>query len=60
MLRIALTGGIATGKSFCLGVFASLGVPTIDADLLFDDRFTTQIEEAATAADTEAVVRTSY
>ncbi len=33
-LRIALTGGIATGKSFCLGVFAAEGVPTIDADRL--------------------------
>lgn len=34
MLRAALTGGIATGKSFCLRRFAALGVPTIDADLL--------------------------
>jgi dephospho-CoA kinase len=34
MLRVALTGGIATGKSFCLGLFGSLGVPVIDADLL--------------------------
>ena len=34
MLRAALTGGIATGKSFCLRRFASLGVPTIDADQL--------------------------
>jgi dephospho-CoA kinase len=34
MLRVALTGGIATGKSFCLGLFGSLGVPTIDADRL--------------------------
>jgi dephospho-CoA kinase len=34
MLRVALTGGIATGKSYCLGVFARLGVPVIDADLL--------------------------
>jgi dephospho-CoA kinase len=34
MLRVALTGGIATGKSFCLARFAALGVPTIDADLL--------------------------
>ena len=33
-LRIALTGGIATGKSFSLGVFAAEGVPTIDADRL--------------------------
>jgi len=34
VLRVALTGGIATGKSYCLGRFASHGVPTIDADLL--------------------------
>jgi dephospho-CoA kinase len=34
VLRVALTGGIATGKSHCLGRFAALGVPTIDADVL--------------------------
>ncbi len=34
MLRVALTGGIATGKSFCLSRFASLGAAVIDADLL--------------------------
>jgi len=34
VLRIALTGGIATGKSYCLSRFAALGVPTIDADIL--------------------------
>jgi dephospho-CoA kinase len=34
MLRIGLTGGIATGKSYCLSRFAALGVPVIDADLL--------------------------
>jgi len=32
--RVALTGGIATGKSFCLSRFAAFGVPTIDADQL--------------------------
>jgi len=32
--RVALTGGIATGKSYCLTRFAELGVPTIDADVL--------------------------
>jgi dephospho-CoA kinase len=31
---VALTGGIATGKSYCLGRFAAHGVPTIDADVL--------------------------
>jgi dephospho-CoA kinase len=34
MLRVALTGGIATGKSYCLAQFASLGVAIIDADRL--------------------------
>jgi len=33
-LRVALTGGIATGKSYCLARFAELGAPTIDADAL--------------------------
>ncbi len=34
MLRAALTGGIASGKSYCLARFARLGAATIDADLL--------------------------
>ncbi len=34
MRRVALTGGIATGKSRCLSVLRALGVPTIDADQL--------------------------
>ena len=34
MIRAALTGGIATGKSYCLARFVSLGVPAIDADVL--------------------------
>jgi dephospho-CoA kinase len=34
MVRAALTGGIATGKSFCLARFAALGAAVIDADLL--------------------------
>ena len=34
MLRVALTGGIATGKSYCLERFSRLGVPVIDADVL--------------------------
>ena len=36
-LRAALTGGIATGKSFCLAEFGAAGVPTIDADRLARD-----------------------
>ena len=34
MQQVALTGGIATGKRYCLARFAELGVPTIDADRL--------------------------
>jgi len=34
VLRVALTGGIATGKSYCLQRFAEFGAATIDADVL--------------------------
>src|SRR5512136_1060133 len=34
MLKVALTGGIATGKSYALARFRALGVPAIDADAL--------------------------
>ena len=34
MVRVALTGGIATGKSTVLRLLAAAGVPTIDADAL--------------------------
>ena len=34
MVRVALTGGIATGKSYVLARFAALGAPTVDADRL--------------------------
>jgi dephospho-CoA kinase len=37
MLHVALTGGIATGKSYCLAQFAALGAPVIDADRLARD-----------------------
>jgi dephospho-CoA kinase len=36
-LRIALTGGIATGKSYVLARCASKGVPVVDADQLAHD-----------------------
>ncbi len=36
-LRVALTGGIATGKSHCLTRFAGHGAPVIDADRLARD-----------------------
>ena len=34
MKRVALTGGIATGKSVVRGELERLGVPTVDADVL--------------------------
>ncbi len=34
LLRVALTGGIATGKSYCLRRFEALGIPGVDADVL--------------------------
>lgn len=34
MRRVALTGGIATGKSYVRALLAERGVPTIDADVL--------------------------
>jgi dephospho-CoA kinase len=34
MLRVALTGGIATGKSYVLDWFRRRGVPVLDADAL--------------------------
>lgn len=37
MVRAALTGGIATGKSYCLSRFAALGAATVDADRLARD-----------------------
>jgi dephospho-CoA kinase len=33
-LRVGLTGGIGSGKSAAAGVFAALGIPVIDADLV--------------------------
>lgn len=35
--RVALTGGIATGKSHVRARFESLGIPTVDADMLARD-----------------------
>jgi dephospho-CoA kinase len=34
VVRVALTGGIASGKSHVLAAFAARDIPTIDADLL--------------------------
>ena len=58
MQRIALTGGIATGKSHVRAVFDALGVPTIDADLLARDTVAPGSEgfKAVTARFGNAVV----
>ncbi len=45
MTRVALTGGIATGKSYVLERFRRLGVPCLDAD---------ELARGVTAAGTEA------
>lgn len=45
MLRIALTGGIATGKSYVLGKLRARGIPCVDAD---------ELAHGVTAAGTEA------
>lgn len=45
MLRVALTGGIATGKSYVLDQFRRRGVPCLDAD---------ELAHGVTAAGTEA------
>lgn len=37
MLKVALTGGIGTGKSVALAIFAELGTPVVDADTLAHD-----------------------
>jgi dephospho-CoA kinase len=49
MLRVALTGGIGTGKTYVLGRFRALGVPAIDAD---------QLARAALAPGTSASAET--
>jgi dephospho-CoA kinase len=45
MLKVALTGGIATGKSYVLDQFRTRGVPCLDADALAHE---------ATSAGTDA------
>lgn len=37
MLKVCLTGGIATGKTYCLRRFAGHGAPVVDADRLARD-----------------------
>jgi dephospho-CoA kinase len=50
MLKVALTGGIATGKSYVLHQFRALGVPALDAD---------ELAHGVTAAGTEATAAIS-
>src|SRR5215467_13682987 len=48
MLRVALTGGIATGKTHVLNEFRKRGVPCLDAD---------ELAHGVTTAGTEATAR---
>src|SRR5258708_2570540 len=52
MLRVALTGGIATGKSYVLDRFRRRGVPCLDADTLVHG-----VEEAGTEATNAIAAR---
>jgi dephospho-CoA kinase len=45
MMKVGLTGGIATGKSYVLGQFRKRGVPCLDAD---------ELAHGVTSAGTEA------
>lgn len=70
-MRIALTGGIATGKSTVARTLSTLGIPVVDADVLARtavapgsaglravvDRFGPQILDAAGALDRPALGR---
>jgi dephospho-CoA kinase len=51
MLRVALTGGIATGKSHVLNEFRKHGVPCLDADELAHGVTTAGTEATAQIAD---------
>ena len=51
MLRVALTGGIATGKSHVLGAFRLRGVPCLDADELAHGVMAPGTEATTTIAD---------
>jgi dephospho-CoA kinase len=51
MLRVALTGGIATGKSYVLDQFGRRGVPCIDADELAHGVMASGTEASRAIAD---------
>ncbi len=50
MLKIGLTGGIASGKSTAAQIFQSLGVPVIDADDIAQELLRPGTDTAATVA----------
>lgn len=52
MLRVALTGGIATGKSYVLERFRNRGIPCLDADTLAHG-----VEAAGTEATAQIAAR---
>lgn len=56
-LRVALTGGIATGKSYCLKQFVALGAPVIDADVLAHAALAPGSPGAARAAATFGTIQ---
>lgn len=51
MVRIALTGGIATGKSYVLDAFRRRGIPCLDADALAHGVMAAGTEATAAIAD---------
>jgi dephospho-CoA kinase len=51
MLKVALTGGIATGKSYVLDQFQRRGVPCLDADALAHGVMSTGTEATAAIAE---------
>jgi dephospho-CoA kinase len=50
MLRVALTGGIATGKSYVRARVAAHGVPTVDADAIVHALFSAGTQVTADVA----------
>lgn len=50
MLKVALTGGIATGKSYVRARVAARGVPTVDADALVHELLAAGTEATAEVA----------
>lgn len=61
ILRPVTTDAIANTQGVIADAYGfGLLKNSIDANLLFDDRFTAQIEQATTAADAEAIVSGSF